>query len=150
MFVRLKTLRTYHQKTVLSPRAALFIIYLLLFFFNKRVWGGVWGLVEKVGLNTAVLQLVLPGLFLEIWEGWTAVSFKFLMEKPWGRIWWQLVMLQFMRIWEWFMWYFTHYILPPCSQYLLTHHRFLKNTPFYSCGLSILDFEWVQDWGWPW
>ena len=46
-------------------------------FFNKRVWGGVWGLVEKVGLNTAVLQLVLPGLFLEIWEGWTALSYKF-------------------------------------------------------------------------
>ena len=67
MFVRLKTLRTCHQKTVLSPRAALFIIYLLLFFLTSAfevVYGG--GLVEKVGLNTAVLQLVLPGLFLEI------------------------------------------------------------------------------------
>ena len=58
------------QKTVLSPRAALFIIYLLLlllllFLTSAFEAAGVWGLVEKVGLSAAVLQLVLPGLFLE-------------------------------------------------------------------------------------
>lgn len=68
MFVRLKTRQTCHQKTVLNPWAALFTIYLLLLLFLTRAFeaAGAWGLVEKVGLSTAVLQLVLPGLFLEI------------------------------------------------------------------------------------
>ena len=68
MFVRLKTRQTCHQKAVLSPRAALFIIYLLLLLFLTSAFeaAGVWGLLEKVGLSAAVLQLVLPGLFLEI------------------------------------------------------------------------------------
>ena len=41
MFVRLKTRQTCHQKTVLNPRAALFIIYIIIIIiiFNKRVWG---------------------------------------------------------------------------------------------------------------
>ena len=68
MFVRLKTRQTCHQKTVLNPRAALFIIYIIIILFLTSAFeaAGVWGLVEKVGLSTAVLQLVLPGLFLEI------------------------------------------------------------------------------------
>ena len=136
MFVRLKRFERATKKLCWVLGLKLFIIYLFIYlFFNKRVWGGVWGLVVKVGLNTAVLQLVLPGIFLEIWERLTTVSVKFLMEKPWGRSWWQLAMLQFMRIWAWFMWYFTHCILPPCSQYLLSHPRFLKIHHFIALGL---------------
>ena len=68
MFVRLKTRQTYHQKTVLNPRAAFFIIYIVIIIILTSAFeaAGVWSLVEKVGLSTAVLQLVLPGLFLEI------------------------------------------------------------------------------------
>ena len=53
---------------MLNPRAALFIIYIIIILFLTSAFeaAGVWGLVEKVGLSTAVLQLVLPGLFLEI------------------------------------------------------------------------------------
>ena len=68
MFVRLKTRQTCHQKTVLNPRAALFIIYIIIILFLTSAFeaAGVWGLLEKIGLSAAVLQLVLPGLFLEI------------------------------------------------------------------------------------
>ena len=91
--------------------------------------------MEKFGLSAAVLQLVLSGLFLEILEGWTAVSFKFSNGKALGT---KLVVTCDAPIHEdlgVIMWYFTHCILLPCSQYLLIHHRFLKIHHFTAFGL---------------
>ena len=68
-----------------------------------------------------------------------------LMEKLWGRSYLQLMMLQFMivRIWAWFIIYFTHYIPLSCSPWFTNPPSFPKKMDF---DLYPIDFEWVRSW----
>ena len=97
--------------------------------------------MEKFGLSAAVLQLVLSGLFLEILEGWTAVSFKFSNGKALGT---KLVATCDAPIHEDLsvVYVIFHALYTTSLLSVFTNlPPFPKNTPFYSCGLSILDFD---------
>ena len=120
----------------------IFLLFIYLFiFFNKPVRGGVWGLVEKFGLSAAVLQLVLSGLFLEILEGWTAVSFKFSNGKALGT---KLVATYDAPVHEdlsvTYVVFHTLYTTLLLSVFT-NPPPFPENRPLYSCGLNTLDFN---------
>ena len=97
--------------------------------------------MEKVGLSAAVPQLVLSGLFLEILEGWTAVSFKFSNGKALGT---RLVATYDAPVHEdlsvIYVAFHTLYTTFLVSVFT-NPPPFPKNRPFYSCGLSTLDFK---------
>ena len=92
--------------------------------------------MEKFGLSAAVLQLVLSGLFLEILEGWTAVSFKFSNGKALGT---KLVVTCDAPIHEdlgvIYVVFHALYTTSLLLVSLLTYHRFLKIHHFTAVGL---------------